>query len=473
MADRRRFASYLLCDLTGSTALAERLDAEAVRELMFRYFAEVRAIIERHGGTVEKYVGDAVHGVFGVPFAHEDDAVRAVRAAAELRAAIAALNPDLERRYGSQIAVRVGVDTGEVVAGDPSTRQAFVSGDAVNTATRLQQAADPGDVLIGAATYALVCDSVEAVEAAPVVAKGKSLPLEAWRLLDVHPSGPARPQRARVTLVGRSDELATLRAAFTDAVTDQRCVVSTVLGEPGIGKSHLATELLDGVAAEARTASGRCLSYGEGVTWWPLREILRDALEIGDDDGEAALRAGLEGAAGEDAVARTVGIAIGATSGSAAAEEIPWALRRLLATLARRRPLALLVDDIQWAEPTLLDFLARLPSRLTDVPLFVLCLARPELLEQRSDWEVSLKLRPLGEAASRELLLLRGVDRPAADRLTRAAAGNYLPRGMVERSISTPGVLAQIAEPMSTRCPENRRAASGLPSYRLRARTTR
>ena len=245
---RRRPATLLFCDVSGSTATGERLDAEAVRELMFSYFHEMRGAIERHGGTVEKFVGDAVMAVFGVPEAHEDDPSRACRAALEMQQRIPELNRELERRYGSTLAIRIGVNTGEVVAGDPRTRETFVSGDTVNTAARVEQAAAPGEVLLGSLTYALVKDTVEAEAVAPIEAKGKADPVSAYRLLSV-PSAPASRRRTRTPLVGRERELAALRSVYEDALAESVATLALLIGEPGVGKSRLAEEFLSTVAA--------------------------------------------------------------------------------------------------------------------------------------------------------------------------------------------------------------------------------
>src|SRR5437588_9447515 len=236
---RRRPATLLFCDVSGSTAAGERLDAEAVRELMFSYFHEMRSAIERHGGTVEKFVGDAVMAVFGVPEAHEDDPLRACRAASEMQQRLPELNRELERRYGSRLRIRIGVNTGEVVAGDPRTRETFVSGDTVNTAARLEQAAAPGEVLLGSLTYALVEGTVEAEAVAPIEAKGKAEPVSAYRLLSV-PSAPGPRRRPRTPLVGRERAPAALRAVYDAALAESAARMALLTRDPGVGQSRVA-----------------------------------------------------------------------------------------------------------------------------------------------------------------------------------------------------------------------------------------
>ena len=280
--ERRKLATMLFCDMSGSTAMGERVDAESVREMMFSYFHEMRGAIERHGGTVEKFIGDAVMAVFGVPTAHEDDALRACRAASEMQERLATLNEQLERRYGSTIALRIGVNTGEVVAGDASVRQALVTGDAVNVAARLEQTAEPGQILIGEPTFRLVRDAVSAEPVEPLELKGKSEPLPAYRLTGVEPAAPARARRLDTPIVGREDELVLLHRKLEEAAAGEPAL-ATIVGEPGVGKSRLAAELIADAQVEFRILEGRCLQYGEGITYWPIAEIVRQAAGIRDE----------------------------------------------------------------------------------------------------------------------------------------------------------------------------------------------
>jgi predicted ATPase/class 3 adenylate cyclase len=425
----------VFCDLSGSTELGDRVDAELVYGLMRSYFDEVRSALERHGGTVEKFIGDAVVGMFGVPEGHEDDALRACRAALEIQERIAALNVELERLHGSGIAVRVGVNTGEVVAGESARRELFASGDAVvlgdsvNVAARLEQAASPGEVLVGEATYRLVHAGVRVEAVPPLQVKGKSAPLIAFRLLVVRAHGPL-PRRVEAALVGRDSELALLEAAFEAVVDERRCRVITVVGEPGGGKSRLASELIERLVPRARAVRGGCLSYGEGITYWPIAQIVRELAGIRDDHSLAEARALLEpitaSVAGGAAVTRRVGQLLGLAEGTATAEQIGEAVTRVVGAAAEELPLVVLVDDIQWAEPALLDLLATIPARVGDAAVLALCLARPELGESRPEWPVTLRLAPLGTADIDAMLNELGVPVSSRDRIAQVSAGNPL-----------------------------------------------
>jgi class 3 adenylate cyclase/tetratricopeptide (TPR) repeat protein len=415
-------------DVAGSTALGERLDPESTRRVMVQYFELATDVIEQHGGIVEKFIGDAVMAVFGLPVAHEDDALRAVRAAAQMRDRLGELAEALERRFAATIGFRIGVTTGEVVAGDASTRQAIVTGDAVNVAARLEQRAGTNEILLGEQTYQLVANAVSAEPVDPIDAKGKAEPVPAYRLLAVDP-GRGRPRRADRPLVGRVAELEVLRRGFDQTVAEHSCRLLTVVGEPGVGKSRLARELLAALGSEARVLEGRCLSYGEGITYWPVAEVVKEAADIRDEESQVEARAKLaelvsshdQGARIADRVARAIGLAEGqATS----AEEIAWAIRSLLATLAREQSLLLVIDDIQWAEPALVDLLASLPERIDGVSMLCLCLGRPEFLESRTDWNVTIELGPLDDDDAAALL-------PASlaelrEKIVRTAGGNPL-----------------------------------------------
>ncbi len=268
--EQRKVVTVVFCDVTGSTALGESTDPEALRALLARYFERMRGIVESHGGTVEKFIGDAVMAVFGVPVAHEDDALRACRAAVEMRDAL----PDLG------VQARIGVNTGLVVTG---TEERLATGDAVNVAARLEQAAQPGEILIGEDTRVLVGVAVDVVPAESSVLKGKRDPVAAFRLVEAR----AAPERRHETVfVGRERELALLRDAWGRAVSEQHCELVTVVGDAGLGKSRLAAELLASV--EARVVRGRCLPYGVGITFWPVVEVVKQLDAFPSDPAAAA-----------------------------------------------------------------------------------------------------------------------------------------------------------------------------------------
>jgi class 3 adenylate cyclase len=273
----RKVVTIVFADVTGSTALGERLDPEAMRRVMGRYFDEMSAVIEQHGGTVEKFIGDAVMAVFGIPQLHEDDALRAVRAADGMRAALETLNHDLERDHGVGLTARIGVNTGEVVAGDPSGGQRLVTGDAVNVAARLEQAGAPGEILLGESTHRLVRDAVEVTPVEPLELKGKAEPVRASRLDVVLEDTAGHARHLDSAMVGRHKELEMLERALDRVVTERTSHLFTLLGPAGVGKSRLVWEFVAGPGTEATVLRGRCLSYGEGITYFPLFEIVQEA----------------------------------------------------------------------------------------------------------------------------------------------------------------------------------------------------
>ncbi len=385
----RRTVTVLFSDIVGSTALGELLDPEAVHLVVSSYFDEMRAVIERHGGTVEKFIGDAIMAVFGLPVLHEDDALRAVRAALEMHAALATLNARLGTERGVTIATRTGLNTGEVLAGDPSARQTLVTGDAVNTAARLEQAAGAGEILLGAATWRLVRD-VATVEPVPAIgARGKAEPLPAFRLLSIGQE-TVRSARADAPLVGRGGELDQLRVRFERVAAERRPALVTVLGPAGVGKSRLVAEFVAELGDRATVLKGRCLSYGDGITYWPIREVLHTAAGIRDEDTpEEGLRK-LSGLLRDDRdrplLADRLASAIGLGAAPFPQDELFWAIRRTLADLAANRSLVLILEDLQWAEPTLRELIEYLTDQGVDSPLLLLCPARPEILEGATGW---------------------------------------------------------------------------------------
>ena len=450
-APSRKTVTALFCDVTGSTALGEQLDPESLREVLHQYFADMRSVIERHGGTVEKFIGDAVMAVFGVPKVHEDDALRAVRAAADMQGALVAANERFDRDFGVRIQARIGVNTGEVIAGDPTEEgSSFVSGDAVNVAARLEQAAEPGEVLLGETTYRLVRAAVIAEEMPPLTAKGKSETLLAYRLVVVEAAGQMLPRRFDVPLVGRDTELQSLLDAFDDVVQGPKCRMATLVGDAGLGKSRLAHELSSRIGDRARVLRGRCLPYGEGITFFPLTEILQDAAGIEGDAPEAA-RAKIAALLPDDAALadRLVGI-LGVEASSGSIQETFLATRRFLETLAAATPLVVIIDDIQWAEETLLNLLQYLAAFVGGRPVFILCLARPQLLEEHPDWsEVGgvIRLQPIDPQSSEELVanFLGDIDssRDVANTIVLSAGGNPLFVEEMLRMLVDDGLLSR------------------------------
>ncbi|MEP6909913.1 MAG: AAA family ATPase, partial [Actinomycetota bacterium] len=384
-------------------------------------------------GTVEKFIGDAVMAVFGIPTVHDDDALRAVRAAAEMRTVLAELNDELRRDFDVELSVRTGINTGEVIAGDSSGGQAFATGHAVVVAERLEKAARGGEILIGETTKRLVENAALVEPVTPLKLKGKTDAVEAWQLIGVLEGAPSFARRLDAPMVGRGRELATLRGAFDEAVHQQACRLITLVGPAGIGKSRLANELLTSVSEEASVLQGRCLSYGEGITYWPLRDIVREAAgELTVDQIEELL----EGDEDARRIAERVAGAIGVGDASGAADETLWAVRRLFEHLSRDRPLIVGFDDLQWAEPTLLDLIEYLVGWSREAPILFVCLARPELLERHPTWltvtpgATSITLQPLSEQDAESLIeSLRGEASISPDvlaRITEAAEGNPL-----------------------------------------------
>ncbi len=365
----RKTVTILFCDLVHSTGLAEG-DPEAYRRVQSRYFEEMRAIVERHGGTVEKFIGDEVMAVFGVPVVHEDDALRAVRAAQKMQEALPEL--DLE--------ARIGINTGEVLVGDPDQSHGFLAGEPVIVAKRLEQGAEPGEIVIGKATYPLVENAVTAGPLERISVKGKREDVGRRRVEEVDREAPGVARRLHAPLVGRGEELELLREAFERTVEERCCRLFTVLGPAGIGKSRLAAELCASVANSATTATGRCLPYGEGITFWPLTEVL-EAM-----GGETAVRQALAGSEQQEVVLDLLRGATGASEEAGSSEETFWAVRSAFEALARQRPLVVCFEDLHWAEPTLLDLVEYVVGWSRDAPILVLVLARPELVERRASW---------------------------------------------------------------------------------------
>ena len=403
-ASRRKVVSALFCDVTSATARGEDLDPEALHELMKRCRSELRRVIERHGGTVDTFAGNAVMALFGIPRVREDDALRAVRAAAEIRERV----QTVAEHAGVTLTARTAVDTGLVLSGEG---EALTIGDAVAVATRLGHFAMPGEIVLGEETLRLVRDAVRVEPFEPVSMKGHAKPVTAFRLAAIDPLAPGFRRHLDVPLVGRARELTLLRGAWERAVKESGCHLLTLLGAAGVGKSRLVAELLTSVTEAATVLSGRCLHYGEGITFWPLLEALTDAGEVAQPVIE---RLGVSGAAGP--------------------EELFWEVRRLLESLALERPVILHIDDLQWAETMLLDLIDHVAELSRGAPILVLCVARPELLEGRPAWgggkinAATVLLEPLAAAECERLLdqLGDGLTADARARVITASEGNPL-----------------------------------------------
>ena len=439
-SEARKTVTVLFADVVGSTQLGERHDPERLRRVMTRYFDEMRPVLEHHGGTVEKFIGDAVMAVFGTPYVHEDDALRAVRAAAEMRDALTRVNEELKGSLGVQLQARIGVNTGEVVTGDPGGGQAFVTGDAVNSAERLQRAAAEDEILLGENTYVLTRHAIRVEPVGSLSLKGKEVAVPVYRLLGIEAGRAGPPRRFDSPMIGRARERELLTQAFEGAVRDATCHLVTVLGPAGVGKSRLVAEVLKDVGARASILTGSCLPYGHGITFWPVVEVIKQAIELREDEPVDSVRARIvERLAGdEDAllVAERVAALMGLGDGVAATEESFWGIRKLLESLAKKRPLVVVFDDVQWAEPTFLDLVQYVADWSHDAPILIVCMARPDLLEARPNWtrgderHISLMLGPLTDDESERLMgnLVGSVALApnARARIHEAAEGNPL-----------------------------------------------
>jgi class 3 adenylate cyclase/tetratricopeptide (TPR) repeat protein len=406
--EQRKTVTVVFCDLTGSTALGESIDPEAFRALLGRYFERMKGIVEAHGGSVEKFIGDAVLAVFGVPVAHEDDAVRACRAAIGMRDAF----PELG------IQGRIGVNTGEVVTG--SGEQRLATGDAVNVAARLEQAAEPGEVLVGKPTLLLVRDAVEVEALEPLALKGKSAPVPAFRLIAVREPEDRRHDTA---FVGREREWEALLEAWRRVIREQRCELVTLVGDAGVGKSRLVAELLASLGA--RTIRGRCLSYGEGIGYWPVVEVVKQLDLLPKEESAAAAIRSL----------------LGESEVPTSSDELAWAFRKTLERAAADEPLVVVFDDIHWGEEPFLDLVEHVALFSSGAPMLLFCLARPELLDQRPSWPVALRLEPLAEDDV-EALLPESLSHELRRPILKAAGGNPLfVHEMVAMAAETDGEL--------------------------------
>jgi class 3 adenylate cyclase/tetratricopeptide (TPR) repeat protein len=421
----RKLATVLFVDIVGSTELVAGSDPEIARRRVSRFFDHVSRCIEAHGGTVEKFAGDAVMAAFGVPHAHEDDAERAARAALAIRDEVRAL----------ELEVRIGLEAGEVVTGGGEST--FVTGGPVNLAARLQAEAAPGEILLGPGAHGLARGLVVVEPLGEQDLRGFERPVPVWRLVAAAEES-GRPMSVAAPFVGRDAELDLLENTWTRAVRDRRAHLFTIYGEPGVGKSRVAAEFAAGVEG-ATVLAGRCLPYGEGITYWPLAEMVKVAAGISDDDPAEEALEKLRACCGEEAVADLLALASGvleAVSGERSGQEIAWAAQEWATELATAQPLVLVFEDIHWAEEPLLDLIEHLADRVRGVPLLILALARPELLDVRPAWgggrlrATAIELEPLASWEAETLVDALLHDGPLAPgtrrRLLEKTEGNPL-----------------------------------------------
>ena len=436
--ESRKTVSLVFCDLTGSTALGDKMDPEALRRVITRYFNEMRQVLVRHGGTVEKFIGDAVMAAFGVPTVHEDDALRAVRAALEMQQTMEEMNLDLELEWGVGLQARIGVNTGEVIAGDPSAGHGFVSGDAVNVAARLEQAAPPGSILIGVDTYRLVRDAVHVEEVEPLELKGKPEPVPAYKVTGVIPHALGVSRNLEAPLIGRDRELALIAEAFDRTHTQGSCELVTLFGPAGAGKSRVTAEFIDRIEGDVTVLQGRCLPYGEGITYFPIAEAIKEAagIDVADSSSTAMdkiaryLDEGDEATMIRERIAALIGLAEDVLDN----QELFWAVRKFLEALARTNTVIVVLDDMHWAEPTFLDLVEYLAGFAQGMPILILCLARKDLLDSRPGWGqdgASVLLEPLTPEQVHQLISnlvgeSAGFPEVARRRIVEAAEGNPL-----------------------------------------------
>jgi class 3 adenylate cyclase/tetratricopeptide (TPR) repeat protein len=450
----RKTVTLLFTDLKDSTVLGETLDSEAMHEVKERYFAAMSAEIERHGGKIEKYIGDAIMAVFGLPRSHEDDALRAVRAAVGMQKILAKLNKGLKARFGCELKNRTGVNTGEVVTTDDPTRdQKMATGDAVNVTARLEAAAPVNEILIGEVTYRLVRDAVQAEPVEPLTLKGKSQPVPAYKLIAVY-GEDGNVRRHEMPVVGREQELAALETAWEEVTTQRQARLVTVIGDAGVGKTRLVREIMDRLSSRgARILSGRALPYGDGITYWPLRGMVLGAATIHQDDTPEQAQEKILACVRDRDVADRLASAVGLSSTAFSMQDIAWAARRFLQTLAAEAPIVALFDDIHWAEPAFLDLMENLLDSVEGAPVLMLGTSRHDLLESRATWSDRprarrLVLQPLSDEAVAQVIhnLLGGAGLPDAfvRRVVAAAEGNPLYVEQMLSMLVDNGVVQQV-----------------------------
>jgi class 3 adenylate cyclase/tetratricopeptide (TPR) repeat protein len=455
-----KVVTVVFCDVVKSTELTQAVELVTLREIMHQFADTARHVFTRHGGQPGALRGDQVMAVFGIPVAHDDDALRAVRAAAELQEALAPLDEKLQNEHGQRLQVRVGINTGRVLVNDAQSVEEQVTGPAVIVASRLEEEVEPGGVLIGEETYELVRDAIRTRKGEPLKLEGVAEPVRAYRLLEVLPGKPGRIPRLRAPTLGRDLEQELLRWVFKRVEVERSCHLVTVLGRAGVGKTRLADDFARGLGDRARVLRGHCLAYGDAVTFWPVAQIVHQAagIEPGDDpDAAQAKLASLFGGEERDrqALSQIVQLlGIKEFSGTLPGDTA-WALRRLLRSVARRQPLVVLIEDVQWAQPVLLDALEDIAERTDDAPIMLLCMARPdELFDHRPNWPggrsnaTSILLSPLDDQQGEEMLMYllggRELDPEALAHITYLARGYPL---IVEELVATlidRGVLREL-----------------------------
>jgi class 3 adenylate cyclase/TPR repeat protein len=445
--EERRVVTVLFADLAGFRALGSRIDPEELRVIQGELFELVNAEVERFGGMSEKFVGDAVLAVFGAPLAHDDDAERAVRTALHVRDGFSAFATGVRDRHGVDVGLRIGVNTGEVVAGREAAARGelTVSGDTVNVAARLQQRAEPGQVLVGERTWTATRRAIRYADVGAAPAKGKDVPIPAWEATTVMAQPGARGvEGLSAEMIGREEELTVLRALTTRVGRERAPQLVTIYGHAGVGKSRLVSEFVAQLP-EAHLLQGKCLPYGEGITYWPLAEAAKGHAGILDTDpAEAALRK-LESAVEEhvqpehvadvvDALGWTIGLRLPEDDARDIGALLRESWRRYLCGLGGEGLTILVVEDVHWASEPLLELLGQLTDALSDTAVLTICTARPEFFESRNAWgggvrdSASIRLSPLPEMESLRLVDalvgVGGLPRDLTSRIVARAEGN-------------------------------------------------